>query len=89
MRPSIPRLVRVISKSDLVQQGIPLKRTKPEPLRSDIKQPTLIEVLMKRKADAGENYPTNIRIEPELKMAHYRRVPKEIGMELKEMAREK
>ncbi|KAH9842333.1 uncharacterized protein C8Q71DRAFT_199117 [Rhodofomes roseus] len=89
MRPSLPRLVKVIPKSQLAQQGIPLQRTLPEPVRSDIKQPTLIELLMKRRADAGESYPSNIRIEPELKMAHFRRFPKEVGMELKEMAREK
>jgi len=89
MHPSLPRLVKVVPKSQLVKQGIPLRRTVPEPVRSDIKQPTLIEVLLKRKADAGESYPSNIRIEPELKMAHFRRFPKEVGMELKEMAREK
>lgn len=89
MRPTIPRLVRVIPKSRLVEQGIPLKRAIPEPVRSDVKQPSLIEVLLTRKEEAGAAYPPNIRIEPELKMAHYRRMPKETGMQLKELAREK
>lgn len=89
MRPTLPRLVRVLHKSQLVEQGIPLKRAIPEPVRSDVKQPTLIQVLLNRKNEAGADYPSNIRIEPELKMAHYRRMPKEAGMQLKELAREK
>ena len=89
MRATLPRLVRVIPKSQLVEQGIPLRRAIPEPVRSDVKQPSLLEVLLKRKEDAGAAYPSNIRIEPELKMAHYRLMPKETGMQLKELAREK
>ena len=89
MRATLPRLVRVIPKSQLVEQGIPLRRALPEPVRSDVKQPSLLEVLLKRKEDAGAAYPSNIRIEPELKMAHYRRMRKETGMQLKELAREK
>ncbi|KAI0736620.1 hypothetical protein C8Q72DRAFT_800744 [Fomitopsis betulina] len=89
MRPTLPRLVRIIPKSQLVEQGIPLKRAIPEPIRSDVKQPTLIEVFLNRKKEAGPAFPSNIRIEPELKMAHYRRMPKEAGMQLKQLAREK
>ena len=59
MRPTLVRLVRVIPRS----QVDPALRPIPEPIRSDVPRPSLIEILQKRKEEAGADYPPNIRIE--------------------------
>ncbi|KAI0781101.1 hypothetical protein BD413DRAFT_703369 [Trametes elegans] len=59
MRPTLARLVRVIPRS----QVDPAFRTVPGPTRSDVPKLSLIEILLKRKEEAGADYPTNIRIE--------------------------
>ena len=59
MRPTLARFVRVIPRS----QVDPSLRPMPQPIRSDVSQPTLIEILQKRKDAAGDAYPPNIRIE--------------------------
>ena len=59
MRPTLVRLVRVLPRS----QVDPSLRPVPQPIRSDVPRPSLIEILQKRKEDAGADYPSNIRIE--------------------------
>lgn len=59
MRVSIPRLARLVPKATIPRQQIV------EPLPKEVlAQPSLIETLMARRAEAGANYPANIRIEP-------------------------
>ncbi|KAA1474846.1 hypothetical protein DENSPDRAFT_841493 [Dentipellis sp. KUC8613] len=64
MRPSFPRLLRIVSRSAVTSQTV--RRVKiyeeiPKELRV---RSTLLEVLQKRRDDAGADYPPNIRIEP-------------------------
>ncbi|GBE82384.1 hypothetical protein BKA93DRAFT_760729 [Sparassis latifolia] len=86
MRPSFPRLVRIIPRSQLVTQEA---RPLPEPERSDIKRTPLIELLQQRQASAGSHYPSNIRIEPVLTKATFKDVPKDIREELKTHLKER
>ncbi|TFY70521.1 hypothetical protein EVG20_g2478 [Dentipellis fragilis] len=65
MRPSLPRLLRIVPRSAVTPQAA-RKRVKiyeeiPKELRV---QPTLLQVLQKRRDEAGADYPPNIRIEP-------------------------
>ena len=90
MRATVPRLVRVVTRSQLAE--IPARKVV-QPLhpqqRSDILQPSLIETLLKRKANSGDTYPSNIRIEPVLTKDTFKDVPTETIMELKEFLKEK
>lgn len=88
MRPSLVRLVRVIPRSQLRPEDL---RTVPisQPVRSDEVRPTLIELLQKRKADAGSDYPPNIRIEPTLTKKTFSGMKKEHIVELKALLKER
>ncbi|KIP09256.1 hypothetical protein PHLGIDRAFT_338585 [Phlebiopsis gigantea 11061_1 CR5-6] len=90
MRATVPRLVRVVTRSQLSE--IP-SRTVVQPLqpqqRSDIAQPSLIETLLKRKASLGDKYPSNIRIEPVLTRDTFKDVPTGTIKELKELLKER
>lgn len=88
MRPSLPRLVRVIPRSKLATQHASVVRILPEPVRSDVERPTLIQILQKRKVEAGDDYPTNIRIEPVLKKEIFKGIPNNIREELRGMVKE-
>lgn len=89
MRPTIPRLVRVIPRSQLVAENPSLKPIRPPPIRSDVKRPTLIEVLQKRKKDAGRSFPPNIRIEPELTKRVFKGIPADVRDGLKAVVKER
>jgi len=91
MRPSIPRLVRIIPRSQLKAElpSVASARLVPTPHRSDARLPTLIELMQKRKEQAGDEFPLNIRIEPVLSKKTLRNVAPEIRQELKELLRER
>jgi hypothetical protein len=81
MRGSLPRLVgRVISKSEIAGQSA--KKVYPAPLTA--KQPTVttLELLLKQRAEAGADYPANIRLEPSLIKTTLARVPPDIRAQL-------
>ena len=88
MRPSLPRLVRVLPRSQLRPEEL---RTLPiaQPIRSDVKRPSLIELLQKRKAEAGSDYPSNIRIEPALTKKTFTGMKKEHIVDLKALLKER
>ncbi|KAI0721611.1 hypothetical protein C8T65DRAFT_201165 [Cerioporus squamosus] len=84
MRPTLVRLVRVLPRS----QVDPSLRPVPPPVRSDVPQPSLIEVLQKRKEDAGADYPSNIRIEGLEAKTALRGLPREARKSLAAMLKE-
>ncbi|GJE86965.1 hypothetical protein PsYK624_030480 [Phanerochaete sordida] len=90
MRATIPRLVRVVQRSKLAAEypTATVVRSLPEQAPS-VKQPTLIDVLLKRKADMGAEYPSNIRIEPVLTKEAFEGVPADTRDELKELLKER
>lgn len=88
MRPTLPRLVRIIPRSSLATEVPAYKAPLPEPVRSDIRQPSLIDVLLKRKAEQGSSYPANIRIEPVLSKRALKDVPKDVRTELLNVTKE-
>ena len=90
MRSTIPRLVRVIKRSQLpVEQAASVSVVRPPPARSDVRRESLIELLLKRKEKMGDQYPPNIRIEPVLTKQAFENVPAETREELKELLRER
>lgn len=90
MRATIPRLVRVVPRSKLATEYASVSVVRPllEPAPS-VKQPTLIDVLLKRKAEMGADYPSNIRIEPVLTKETFEGVPADTRKELKELLKER
>ncbi|KAI0709032.1 hypothetical protein C8Q76DRAFT_769984 [Earliella scabrosa] len=84
MRPTLVRLVRVIPRS----QVDPALRPLPEPVRSDVPRLSLIEILQKRKEEAGANYPPNIRIESLDTKTALRGLPREARKSLANMLKE-
>jgi hypothetical protein len=91
MRATLPRLIRVVTRSQLKAEypGSTVVRALPKPVRSDGKQPTLIDSLLKRKQDMGAAYPPNIRIEPVLTKQTFEGLPVEAREELKELLKER
>lgn len=88
MHSSLPRLVRVIPRSQLTSETVAAVRTLPAP-RPYVRPPTLIEILMKRKEAAGDSYPSNIRIEPVITREAFRGVPHDLRKELKDLTKER
>lgn len=87
MRGSLPRLVaRVISKSEITGQNA---RVFPAPLSSKEPRITTLDLLLQQKAEAGADFPANIRLEPPLVKTTLARVPADIRTELKDYLRER
>ncbi|EJF65708.1 hypothetical protein DICSQDRAFT_165417 [Dichomitus squalens LYAD-421 SS1] len=84
MRPTLVRLVRVVPRSKVD----PALRPIPEPVRSDVPRPSLIEVLLKRKEEAGADYPPNIRIEALKAKTALRGLPRDARKTLAAMLKE-
>ena len=84
MRPTLVRLVRVIPRS----QVDPALRPIPEPIRSHVPRPSLIEILQKRKEEAGADYPQNIRIEALEAKTALRGLPRDARKTLATMLKE-
>ena len=88
MRPSASRLVRVIPRSGITSEAA-LRRTLPEPKRSGMDPPSLIQVLLKRKEELGAAYPANIRIEPPMPRKTLQHVPPDIRHALMDLTKER
>ena len=91
MRPSLPRLVRILPRSQLSAE-LPSSappRVMPGPHRHDTHKITLIEMLQQRKKKAGTKFPTNIRIEPVVPKQALKNVSSETRQELKELLKER
>ncbi|KAF9792471.1 hypothetical protein BJ322DRAFT_1029431 [Thelephora terrestris] len=88
MRASLPRLVaRVIAKSEVASQNA--SKVYPAPLASKGPRVTTYNLLLQQKAEAGADYPANIRLEPPLVKTTLARVPADIRAELKDYLRER
>jgi hypothetical protein len=88
MRPSAACLVRIIPRNALKvpdQKVIP----QPAPQTQELKKPTLIHLLMQRKADAGTDWPANLRIEPVVKKEAFKRVNADVRKRLKCLLKER
>ena len=89
MHPSVPRFVRVIPRSSLSSGQAHRHAPLPTPARSDIKSPSLIEVLWKRKEEQGLLYPSNIRLERPIPKKALKDVPSDIRQELLDLTKER
>ena len=90
MRPSLPVLVRVLTRSELKleTQAAIVPRPLKGPIRSDKKRPTLIQTLKAEKEKNGKRYPSNVRIEPVLQRHLLAKVEPEARKQLLSMLRE-
>lgn len=88
MRVSLPRFVaRVIAKSEAVSQNA--TKVYPAPFTSKEPRVTTFNLLLQQKAEAGADYPANIRLEPPLVKTTLARVPADIRADLKGYLRER
>lgn len=90
MRPSLPRLVRILPRSAIAppNHGHPPLRVYEELPKESQKQPSLIEILLKEKETAGPDYPPNIRIEPVVSKKTFAGVTRELVAPMKVVLRE-
>lgn len=88
MRPTIPRLIRILPRSSVVAEQAQAKIIEQAP-RELLKPPSLYEVLLKRKNEAGASYPSNIRLEPPLTKDMFAEVKPWKVRPLKEMMKER
>lgn len=89
MRPSVPRLVRILPRHAVDKSG-PIPALLVSGLhRSDAKKPTLIELLQKRQQEAGADFPSNIRIEPIVPKQAFKNISPEVRTSLKRLMKEK
>ncbi|KAH9998129.1 hypothetical protein BJV74DRAFT_767952 [Russula compacta] len=91
MRPSLPRLVRILPRSAIAppKHGHPLPRVYEELSKDSQKQPSLIEILLKEKEAAGPDYPPNIRIEPVVSRKTFAGISRELVVPMKVALRER
>lgn len=88
MRGSLPRLVgRVISASEVFGQSA--NKVYPAPQTSGKPRITTLDLLLQQKAEAGADYPQNIRLEPPLVKTTLARVPDDVREQLKEYLKER
>ena len=93
MRPSLPRLVRVLPRSaiaiPLPEHGHTPPRIYEELPKESRKQPSFLEFLLKEKEAAGPNFPPNIRIEPVVSKKTFGAVKRDFVAPLKAILRER
>jgi len=91
MRPSLPRLVRLLPRSAIAlpEHSHPVPRIYEELPKESRRQPSLLEILLKEKEVAGPNYPPNIRIEPVVSKKIFAGVKREFVAPLKAILRER
>ncbi|KAH9479482.1 hypothetical protein JR316_0008076 [Psilocybe cubensis] len=88
MRPTARRLVRVVPRKAL---NIPEHKifNRPSPQFEDLQKPTFMDLLMQRKADAGDAWPANLRLEPQLKKVQFKEVEPRVRSALKRLTKER
>jgi hypothetical protein len=88
MRPTACRLVRVVPRNLL---NVPEHKIhqRPRPQIEETKQPSLIDVLVKRRDAAKEDWPQNLRLERQLTKEAFRDVRDELRPTLKKMTKER
>ncbi len=93
MRPSLPRLVRILPRSaiaiPLPEHGHTPPRIYEELPKESRKQPSFLESLLKEKEAADPNFPPNIRIEPVVSKKTFGAVKRDLVAPLKAILRER
>ncbi|PBK96514.1 hypothetical protein ARMGADRAFT_699440 [Armillaria gallica] len=87
MRPSAARLIRLVPRSSvqLTQKVVPSTAERPP----EVKPPTLLAILLERKEKAGDNWPSNIRIETPISKAALKDVQSGVRTQLKKLLKER
>lgn len=84
MRPSLRRLVHIIPREAL---KVSERKIIPRPIHSqeEFKQLTTIDLLFQQKEQAGESWPSNIRLERAVRKRELKRVRPDLRVILKKM----
>ncbi|KAH8829658.1 hypothetical protein DL96DRAFT_1070196 [Flagelloscypha sp. PMI_526] len=88
MHPTLVRAVRIVERK---AAGTISPKQIQTLERQDVhlNKPSLIDILLQKKKDAGEDWPSNIRIEKPLYARHFGRVRPELKLRLKTLTQEK
>lgn len=92
MRPTLPVLVRILTRKELRTEAATraVSRPLPGPIRTNkLRTPTLIQELQAEQKRLGDAYPSNIRIEPVLERHVLEKVDPKIRKDFVELMREK
>ncbi|KAK0210453.1 hypothetical protein DFS33DRAFT_1293251 [Desarmillaria ectypa] len=87
MHPSAARLIRLVPRSSvqLTQRVVPSSAERPP----EVKPPTVLDILLERKEKAGDNWPSNIRIEPPVTKTALKDVQSGVRTQLKKLLKER
>ncbi|KAF9475216.1 hypothetical protein BDN70DRAFT_883975 [Pholiota conissans] len=88
MRPTARRLVRVVPRKLLNVNDAKIYN-RPRPQSEDRKQPTTMDLLFQKREEAGETWPENLRLEPQLKKIVFKEVDPKLRTVLKAMTKER
>ena len=88
MRPTPSRLIRVVPRKllNISDQKI---IARPTPQTTDKLQPTLMDIMMKRKEEAGDSWPANLRLEPQLTSKVFKAVQPGFRSTMRRMTKER
>ncbi|KAF4568367.1 hypothetical protein EYR40_010230 [Pleurotus pulmonarius] len=88
MRASAAHYLRIVPRSSLRVKPSAITPA-PAPQVAELQQPTIIDILTKRRDAAGSRWPQNLRIEPVLKREALQNVRAEVRSDLKALLRER
>jgi hypothetical protein len=88
MRPTPTRLIRVVPRK-LLNVSDQKIIARPTPQTADKLQPTLMDIMMKRKEEAGDSWPANLRLEPQLTSKVFKAVQPGFRSTMRRMTKER
>lgn len=88
MRPTPSRLIRVVPRK-LLNVSDQKIIARPTPQTTDKLQPTLMDIMMKRKEEAGDSWPANLRLEPQLTSKVFKAVQPGFRSTMRRMTKER
>ncbi|KJA28092.1 hypothetical protein HYPSUDRAFT_129730 [Hypholoma sublateritium FD-334 SS-4] len=88
MRPTKACLVRVVPRK-LLNVSDSKIYMRPRTQTEEKKEPTLMDTLFAQRGEAGESWPANIRLEPQLKKIVFKGVQPKLRTALKAMTKER
>ncbi|KIM44519.1 hypothetical protein M413DRAFT_67778 [Hebeloma cylindrosporum] len=88
MRPTQSRLIRVVPRKLLNVSNQKIV-ARPTPQTADKLQPTLMDIMMKKKEKAGDSWPANLRLEPQLTSKDFKSVQPAFRSTMRRMTKER
>lgn len=89
MRPTKACLVRIVQYNKLLNASNSKIYMPPRTHNEDKNEPTIMDLLFKQRDEAGDSWPANIRLEPQLKKSVFKEVQPKLRTVFKAMTKER